>query len=91
MACEAPASVVAFVQRPIAVPAVPPLFGETWHPPKLIVLSIRLAYPFLNAGNLERAKRGAPIRSHIFISLNNISNILRYLYEKPSHTNRKCG
>ena len=25
------------------------------------------------------------------ISFNNISNIIRYLYEKPPHNNRKCG
>ena len=37
------------------------------------------------------AKRGAPFSSHNFSSLSNISNILRYLYEKPPHNNRKCG
>ena len=31
------------------------------------------------------------ITSHNFISCNNISNILRYLYDKPPYNNRKCG
>ena len=37
------------------------------------------------------AKSGAPISSHNFSQFNNISNMLRYLYEKPPHNNRKCG
>ena len=36
-------------------------------------------------------RSGAPIRAHTFIRLNNISNMLRYVYEKPPHNNRKCG
>ena len=32
-----------------------------------------------------------PVVSHNFVSFNNISNMLRYLYEKPPHNNRKCG
>ena len=32
-----------------------------------------------------------PISSHNFISFNNTSNILRYIYEKHPHNNRKCG
>ena len=31
-------------------------------------------------------QRGAPISTHNFISLNNISTILRYLYEKHLYT-----
>ena len=34
---------------------------------------------------------GCPVGSRNFIRFNNISNIVRYLYEKPSHNNRKCG
>ena len=30
------------------------------------------------------------IRSHSFISFNNISNIVRYFYEKPPYNNMKC-
>ena len=41
--------------------------------------------------SLEKAQRGAPIIWHIFISLNNISNMLRYLYETPPHNNWKFG
>ena len=37
------------------------------------------------------AENAAPIRSHNFIRFNNIPNMLRYLYEKPPYTNRKCG
>ena len=33
----------------------------------------------------------SPISSQNFISFNNISNILRYVYEKPPHNKRKCG
>ena len=33
----------------------------------------------------------APISLRNFIGLNNISIIVRYLYEKPPHNNRKCG
>ena len=32
-----------------------------------------------------------PISAQLFISLNNISNILRDLYGEPRHNNRKCG
>ena len=35
--------------------------------------------------------RGAPICQHNFNSVNNISNILRYLYEKPPQNIRQCG
>ena len=34
---------------------------------------------------------GCPISSHNLISFNNIYNILRYLYGKTPHNNRKCG
>ena len=34
---------------------------------------------------------GAPIRTHNFISCNNIFNILPYLCEKPPYNIRKCG
>ena len=33
----------------------------------------------------------APIGLRNFISLNNIPNIVRYLYEKPPYNKRKCG
>ena len=37
------------------------------------------------------AAEGCPLRSHNFIGFNTVSNILRYLYGKPPHDNRKCG
>ena len=44
------------------------------------------------AGHTHWYDRSFPIISpHNFISLGNISNILRYFNEKPLHNNRKCG
>ena len=42
-------------------------------------------------GAKSRARAPAPLVRNNFISLNNISNMLRYLYGKPAYNNRKCG
>ena len=41
--------------------------------------------------SVRKCQEGCPISSHTSISFNNISNILRYVYEKPPYNKKKCG
>ena len=69
------------VPMPLSV-AVPVTMPVLVHTALLLVLLVLLVL------GMVCVQRSASINSPYFISFNNLSNIVRYLYEKSPHNNR---